>query len=491
MLDFLHLLAQEDQAFVAAIDRMLKYLWRQERRGRGHRLSAGPGHPRAADQGRAAARGRCHRPVLADRRRPAPGRGRRRRSRTSPVEDEPEPTTTPGGAARALGRARRAHDEWWAEAPGWREEVRETFQRWEAQDPEFVALWKKTREWSLADFRRIFDELGAHFDVWFFESEVEEEGRRDRPRSCWSEGIAEICEGLPVVKIDEKLGLDGADLPDDADPALGRHHALFDQGSGADQAEVRGVRHRPGDLGGRCPAVALLPADLQDPGAVGLRAGEAGASPRLRDGRLAGGGDLVAQGQRAVYDDVRDAVLARAREIIDEKNPEMPPERKEQVARQVALGSLKYAMLARDNNKVVIFDLEEALSFDGHAAPYIQYAHARACRILEHAGETEETLLARLDGLDFGDVAAGGAGAAAADRVVAGRGPARGGGYRPLLIATYVYELAKRFNDFYHACPVLHFAEPTRTARLALVAATRRTLANGLALLGIAAPEEM
>ena len=63
--------------------------------------------------------------------------------------------------------------------------------------------------------------------------------------------------------------------------------------------------------------------------------------------------------------------------------------------------------------------------------------------------------------------------------------------YRPLLIASYVYELAKRFNDFYHACPVLQSAEPTRTARLALVAATRQTLANGLGLLGIDAPRVM
>ena len=63
--------------------------------------------------------------------------------------------------------------------------------------------------------------------------------------------------------------------------------------------------------------------------------------------------------------------------------------------------------------------------------------------------------------------------------------------YRPLLIAAYVFELAKTFNDFYHACPVLPSAEPTRTARIALVAATRQALANGLALLGIEAPEEM
>ena len=68
------------------------------------------------------------------------------------------------------------------------------------------ALWRETREWSMAGFRRIFQELGAEFDVWFFESEVEEEGRRI-VQELLEQGIAEISEGLPVVKIDEKLGL--------------------------------------------------------------------------------------------------------------------------------------------------------------------------------------------------------------------------------------------------------------------------------------------
>ncbi len=196
-------------------------------------------------------------------------------------------------------------------------------------------------------------------------------------------------------------------------------------------------------------------------------------------------------GNAPPYEDVRDAVLRRAREVIEEKNPELPAGEKERVAREVGIGSLKYAMLARDNNKVVVFDLEEALSFEGHAAPYIQYAHARACRILEHGGETDETLAGRLDGLDFGELAPEELGllqgiAALPDEVQ--RAAAE---ERPLVIASYVFDLAKRFNDFYHACPVLQSEEPTRTARLSLVAATRRALANGLDLLGIAAPAVM
>ncbi len=173
------------------------------------------------------------------------------------------------------------------------------------------------------------------------------------------------------------------------------------------------------------------------------------------------------------------------------RTPKWPEEKKEEVARQVALGSLKYAMLARDNNKIVIFDIDEALSFDGHAAPYMQYAHARACRILEHSGMSAEQIAAAASTIDFGDIKPEELSLLqeiASLPVEIDRSAAE---YRPLLIASYVFELAKTFNDFYHACPVLPSPEPTRTARIALVAATRQALANGLALLGIEAPEEM
>ncbi|MEA2598447.1 MAG: arginyl-tRNA synthetase, partial [Thermomicrobiales bacterium] len=156
-----------------------------------------------------------------------------------------------------------------------------------------------------------------------------------------------------------------------------------------------------------------------------------------------------------------------------------------------------------DNNKVVIFDLEEALSFDGHAAPYIQYAHARACRILENAGSDGETERRRdgetdrrRDGqtglaLDFGELKAEELGLLQQIAVLPEEIQRAAEQYRPLLIANYAFELAKRFNDFYHACPVIQSPEPVRTARLALVDATRTALANSLALLGIEAPGEM
>ena len=165
------------------------------------------------------------------------------------------------------------------------------------------------------------------------------------------------------------------------------------------------------------------------------------------------------------------------------------------MAWQVGIGSIKYTMLARDNSKVVVFDLEEALSFDGHAAPYIQYAHARACRILENAswdqdGAVSRAALGELQ-LDFGAIHP--AELALLQQIASLPEEVQRSAeqYRPLLVANYVYELAKAFNDFYHACPVIQSEEPVRSARLALVDATRQTLANGLRLLAIEAPNAM
>jgi arginyl-tRNA synthetase len=161
----------------------------------------------------------------------------------------------------------------------------------------------------------------------------------------------------------------------------------------------------------------------------------------------------------------------------------------------VGLGSIKYTMLARDNSKVVVFDLDDALSFDGHAAPYIQYAHARACRILENGGWSHDTAAsaAALNELrlDFGSIQPEELALLQQIAALPEEVQRAAEQYRPLLITNYVYELAKTFNDFYHACPVIQSDEPVRSARLALVDATRQSLANGLWLLGIEAPAAM
>lgn len=489
VLGFLELLATEDQQFVANIDRMLKYLWRKGADGEDIAYLLGRlshAQPIKDDLLRQDEVIPAFWPIVGDQLRaevdaPKP---------YVPVEGTPEPTMTPEERLERWQGLAEHMDDWWGPSRAWQDEVRQTFARWEAHEPALVDLWQETREWSLVSFRRIFEELGVAFDVWFFESDVEEAGKVI-VRELLEKGIAEISEGLPVVKIDEKLGLteptyrtlpilrsDGSSLYSTKDLALTKRK--FEDHSVDRAIWVVDVRQslyfqqiiKILELWGFEQARQAQHIDYE--------------MVRLPEGVISS-----RKGNAPLYTDVRDAVLARAREIIEEKNPDLPPERKEQVSWDVALGSLKYTMLARDTNKMVVFDLDEALSFDGHSAPYIQYAHARASRILEHAGVDDASLLANLADLDFGAMQPEELSLLQQIAALPEEIQRAAAEYRPLLITSYVYELAKRFNDFYHACPVLVSPEPTRTARLALTAATRRALANGLALLGIAAPEAM
>jgi arginyl-tRNA synthetase len=496
VLEFLHLLAREDQAFVAAIDRLLKYLWRLNTHGEDIAYLLGRfTHAQEIKDDQLREQDVIVKfwPIIGDQLRdevlnPKP---------FTPVDGAPEPTTTP---EERLARWEELdqHIDWWMEVPRWQEEVKATFQRWERQDPEFIRLWQETRSWSLTDFRRIFDELGAQIDVWFYESEVEQEGRQI-VQELLAKGIAEIGEGgVPVVKIDEKLGLtqetyrtlpilrsDGTTLYSTKDLSLTKRK--YEQ-YGIDRA-IWVVDVRQSLYFQQIFKILELWGFEQAKHAFHLSY-EIVALPE--------GVISSRKGNAPLYDDVRDLVLARAREIIEEKNAELAPGAKELVARQVALGSLKYAMLARDNNKLVIFDIDEALSFDGHSAPYIQYAHARACRILEKAGWKPSAVSHQVSAnddrafaVDFGALQPEELSLLQQISALPDEVQRAAEEHRPLRIASYVYELAKRFNDFYHACPVIDSPEPTRSARLALVAASRTALANGLALLGIDAPYEM
>ncbi|MBX3070628.1 MAG: arginine--tRNA ligase [Thermomicrobiales bacterium] len=492
VLDLLNTVSKDDPHIATAIDRLLKLLWRE--------------HADTEDiaylMGRFTTPGEVKEDELIDDGTieafwPILGAYLQAEAEREPVHLEieganghVEPSTTPQERYDSWLELDE-HRDWWAQVPAWKEAIKATFQAWEAGDADLIAQWQTTREWSLADFRRIFDELGAHFDVWFFESEVEEEGK-EIVKVLLDAGIAEISDGAAVVRIDEKLGLtdevyrtlpilrsDGTSLYSTKDLALTRRK--FEDYHIDRAIWVVDVRQslyfkqifKILELWGfeQAKASYHLPYEIVV----------------LPDGVISS-----RKGRAPLYDDIRDQVLQRAREIIAEKNPSLSAADREQTAWQVGIGSLKYAMLARDNNKIVVFDIDEALSFDGHAAPYIQYAHARACRILENAKWNRDTV-AGPEGfhLDFGAIEP----SELSLLQELGRFPEEvqraADQYRPLLIANYAFELARRFNDFYHACPVIQSEEPVRTARLALVDATRVTLRNALALLGIEAPEVM
>ncbi|MDI9633154.1 MAG: arginine--tRNA ligase [Methanolinea sp.] len=175
-------------------------------------------------------------------------------------------------------------------------------------------------------------------------------------------------------------------------------------------------------------------------------------------------------------DELLDEVTRRAFEEVTQRRPELPEEERRRIAQSVALAAVRYDIVRISPDKSTVFDWEEALDFERQSGPYIQYAHARACSILEKAGEfghafaledPRELALAR-HVIRFPLVV---------ENVVRE--------LKPHLLAVYARDLADLFNTFYHYVPVLKSTGTLRDSRLTLVLAARNTLAEALQSLGI------
>jgi arginyl-tRNA synthetase len=201
------------------------------------------------------------------------------------------------------------------------------------------------------------------------------------------------------------------------------------------------------------------------------------------------------RGNMVYLETLLDEATARARAVIEQRNPELPDEEKARVAAMVGVGAVIYNDLYQDPKRNISLDWERMLAFEGNSAPYLQYTHARCCSILREA--VGRGVLPSADVWPAAD----------ATQLVEGheievvkdlaRMPEAvrraGANYAPYTIAEWCYTLAKDFSRFYENCPVLKegIAPPIRDARLALVASVAQGLRNGLALLSIQAPERM
>ncbi len=375
-----------------------------------------------------------------------------------------------------------------AQREAYEAERREMYRKWDAGDPEVRALWQMTREWSLEELRDILRLLDVKIDVWFFESEVDEPAKQI-VEELIARGIADDerpSGGAVIVKIDEKLGLtkekyrtnvilraDGTTLYLTKDLALAK--IKFEK-FGVDRSiyvvDVRQSLHFQ-----QAFAILRLMGFPQAEKCYHLGYGFVS----LPEGAMS-----ARRGRVVLFKDVIDDAVRRALAVESAKAPDLDEEQRRQVALQVGLGALVYSMLAVDNNRDMVFDVDQALSFDGRTGPYIQNAHVRANSILRKAGQipqqaafTHELTAHEVTLIDL---------LARFPETV----QQAAGEYRPLVMANYAYDLANAFHSFYHSVPVLQSeSESTRAARLRLVAAARQTLANALALLGITAPEVM
>jgi arginyl-tRNA synthetase len=187
--------------------------------------------------------------------------------------------------------------------------------------------------------------------------------------------------------------------------------------------------------------------------------------------------------------DLLDEAHARARAVVEQASPDLSEAEKEAIAEAVGVGAVIYNDLYQDPRRDIRLDWERMLAIEGNSAPYIQYMHARCCSILRKAAE---------EGVAAGDgdatILTHPSETAVIKQLAKLPGAVREAGerYAPFVIAEWCYETARALSAFYRDCSVLRAETPTlRAARLRLVAATAQGLRNGLALLGIKAPERM
>jgi arginyl-tRNA synthetase len=202
------------------------------------------------------------------------------------------------------------------------------------------------------------------------------------------------------------------------------------------------------------------------------------------------------KGHGVKADDLIDKLIEAAQVQVDSRNPELPEAERALIAKQIAVGALRYFMLRFTRNTVIAFDFKDALSFEGETGPYVQYAIVRASNIFRKAGTSEEDALAAVESLDLSSLATEEGTSlwetwllAARLTVVMEQAIATA---ETAHLARYAFQLAQQFNNFYHRHHVLNETDGNRRELLLATAAmARRQMVRALGYLGIEAPAFM
>ncbi len=365
-------------------------------------------------------------------------------------------------------------------------EAHDMLVKWENNDPEVRALWRKMNEWVYAGFDETYKMMGVSFDKIYYESETYLEGK-EKVDEGLEKGIfyrredGSVWANLTAEGLDEKLLLrsDGTSVYMTQD--IGTAKLRFQDFPIDKMIYVVGNEQNY-----HFQVLSILLDKL------GFKWGKDLTHFSYGMVELPNGKMKSREGTVVDADELMAAMIEDARKTSDElgKFDDMSEEEKNEIARIVGLGALKYFILKVDARKNMLFNPEESIDFNGNTGPFIQYTYARIRSILrkaEAAGiEIPETL-----GSDYSPV----------DKEVeliqkiseyAAAVEQAGKDYSPSGIANYCYELTKAFNQFYHDYSILNAdTEGEKIFRLVLAKNVAKTIKNGFALLGIEVPERM
>ena len=363
-------------------------------------------------------------------------------------------------------------------------EAHEMLVKWEQNDPEVRALWRKMNEWVYAGFDETYKALGVGFDKIYYESDTYLEGK-EKVEEGLAKGLfykrddGSVWADLTGEGLDEKLLLrsDGTSVYMTQD--IGTAKLRFQDYPIDQMIYVVGNEQNY-----HFQVLSILLDKLGfkwgkdlvhfSYGMVELPNGKM----KSREGTVVDADDLM----QLMVDDA----LKTSQELG--KFTDMSDEERKEIARIVGMGALKYFILKVDARKNMLFNPEESIDFNGNTGPFIQYTYARIRSILRKA--EAEGLVAKADA----DIALNEKEIALIQKMSEyGAAVAQAGkDYSPSGIANYCYELTKAFNQFYHDYSILGAeTQELKQMRLALAKNVAKTIKNGMSLLGIEVPERM
>lgn len=365
-------------------------------------------------------------------------------------------------------------------------EAREMLRKWEQGDEEVRGLWRKMNEWVYAGFDETYKALGVSFDKIYYESDTYLEGK-EKVEEGLAKGLfyrredGSVWADFTKEGLDEKLLLraDGTSVYMTQD--IGTAKLRFRD------YPINNMVYVVGNEQNYHFQVLSLLLDR-----LGFEWGKSLVHFSYGMVELPNGKMKSREGTVVDADDLVEGMVEQARRTMDEagKNTDMSEAEKQEVARIVGLGALKYFLLKVDARKNMVFNPEESIDFNGNTGPFIQYTYARIRSILRKAQDAgivlteelptgveistkEEEIIQRL--ADFRGVV-----------------EAAGEDYSPSGIANYCYELVKLYNQFYHEFQILREEDAAkRNFRLILSRNVAKVVRLGMELLGIEMPERM
>lgn len=361
-----------------------------------------------------------------------------------------------------------------------RTQLTEILRQLHAEEGEFYDMWKETREWSLNLMKESYDWADVKFDRWFFESEMDQPSI-DLCNKYYEDGVFIKDDGAIGMDLsDDKLGFciliksDGTGLYATKDVALaikkfeefGVENNIYvvDSRQAFHFKQVFKVLEKIGfEQAKDCFHMPYEMVELPD-GAMSSR-----------KGNIVALSDLVTNMEKTIVEN-----------YLEKYRGDWSDEEIKSTAHLIANGAIKYGMVRMDNNRKIVFDMNEWLKLDGETGPYLQYVYARINSLLDKQGydkdaavdysvltkDQEFALMQKMS--SFNDIAL-----KAHEQ------------NKTNIITAYLFELGKLFNSFYAECPIGTAGEDVKVARLALSHSCAQVIKTGLSLLGIQSPKRM